>query len=150
VTSRARRLFDDYASAHRTAGNRICHAVGIPLIVFSSVLALATVRLGSSVTAAEPVIAVVSAVELALDPVPAAIFLVFSAGCDVAGRMLTASIGTAGALLVAASLFVAGWILQLVGHAVFEGNRPAFARNLRHLLIGPLWISRKAIGRGPR
>jgi uncharacterized membrane protein YGL010W len=150
VTSRAGRLFDDYASAHRTTGNRLCHAIGIPLIVFSAVLALATIRLGRSVTAAEPVILVVSAVEVALDPIPAAVFLLFSAGCDAAGRILTAWIGTAGALVLAASLFATGWIFQLVGHAVFERNRPAFARNLRHLLVGPLWISRKAIGRGPR
>jgi uncharacterized membrane protein YGL010W len=150
MTSRAGRLFDDYASAHRTPGNRICHSVGIPLIVFSSVLALATARIGSRLTAAEPVIVLVSAVELAIDPAPAAVFFLFAAGCDAAGRMLIAAFGAMPVLGLAASLFLAGWIFQLVGHAVFEKNRPAFARNLRHLLVGPLWISRKAIGRDPR
>jgi len=144
------RLFDDYASAHRTAGNRLCHSVGIPLIVFSAVVALAAVGLGGRLTAAEPVIALVSAAALAIDPLSGAVFLLFSAGCDAAGRLLTSAFGAKSALLLAASIFVAGWILQLVGHAVFEKNRPAFARNLRHLLIGPLWIARKAIGRGPR
>jgi uncharacterized membrane protein YGL010W len=150
VTSRAERLFDDYASAHRTPGNRLCHSVGIPLIVFSSILALATVPLGRGLTAAEPVIVLVSIAEFALDPVPAAVFVVFSAGCDAAGRMVAGAFGTIPALVFAGTLFVVGWIFQLVGHAVFEKNRPAFARNLRHMLIGPLWISRKAIGRGSR
>lgn len=41
-------------------------------------------------------------------------------------------------------LFVAGWILQFVGHAI-EGNQPAFLRNPVYLLIGPLWVLRRAV-----
>lgn len=33
----------------------------------------------------------------------------------------------------------AGWTLQLLGHAI-EGRRPAFFRDLRQLLIGPLFL----------
>jgi uncharacterized membrane protein YGL010W len=40
-------------------------------------------------------------------------------------------------------LFVVGWILQFVGHAI-EGNQPAFFRNPVYLLVGPLWILRRA------
>jgi len=40
-------------------------------------------------------------------------------------------------------LFIAGWILQFVGHAI-EGNQPAFFRNPIYLLIGPLWLARRA------
>jgi len=36
--------------------------------------------------------------------------------------------------------FVIGWIFQAVGHARFERNRPAFFRNLVHLLVGPLFL----------
>ncbi|HVF86381.1 MAG TPA: DUF962 domain-containing protein [Pyrinomonadaceae bacterium] len=42
-------------------------------------------------------------------------------------------------------LFVTGWILQFVGHAI-EGNQPAFFRNPVYLLIGPLWLVRRALG----
>lgn len=45
----------------------------------------------------------------------------------------------------ALALFVVGWILQFVGHA-FEGNQPAFFRNPVYLLIGPMWIVRRAFG----
>lgn len=45
----------------------------------------------------------------------------------------------------ALTLFVVGWILQFVGHAI-EGNQPAFFRNPVYLLIGPMWIVRRALG----
>jgi uncharacterized membrane protein YGL010W len=45
---------------------------------------------------------------------------------------------------LALALFVVGWILQFVGHAI-EGNQPAFFRNPIYLLIGPLWIARRAL-----
>ena len=43
----------------------------------------------------------------------------------------------------ALGLFIVGWILQFVGHAL-EGNQPAFFRNPVYLLIGPLWLLRRA------
>ncbi|MCA1568024.1 MAG: DUF962 domain-containing protein [Acidobacteria bacterium] len=44
----------------------------------------------------------------------------------------------------ALALFVVGWALQFVGHWI-EGNQPAFFRNPIYLLIGPLWIARRAL-----
>ncbi len=41
-------------------------------------------------------------------------------------------------------LFVVGWIFQFVGHAI-EGNQPAFFTNPMYLVIGPLWLVRRAI-----
>lgn len=40
---------------------------------------------------------------------------------------------------VGAAMFAGGWILQFVGHGVFEKKSPAFLTNVAHLLIGPLW-----------
>lgn len=42
-------------------------------------------------------------------------------------------------LLWGAALFVAGWILQFVGH-YFEGRKPAFADDLVGLLVGPMFV----------
>jgi uncharacterized membrane protein YGL010W len=44
----------------------------------------------------------------------------------------------------ALGLFISGWILQLVGHAV-EGNRPAFFKNPMYLIVGPWWLIRRAV-----
>ena len=41
-------------------------------------------------------------------------------------------------------LFVTGWILQFVGHWI-EGNSPAFFRNPVYLLVGPMWLARRAL-----
>ncbi len=43
----------------------------------------------------------------------------------------------------ALAMFVAGWILQFIGHAI-EGNQPAFFRNPVYLIVGPLWLLRRA------
>ena len=44
----------------------------------------------------------------------------------------------------ALALFIIGWILQFVGHAI-EGNQPAFFRNPVYLLVGPVWLLRRAV-----
>ena len=43
----------------------------------------------------------------------------------------------------ALALFIVGWILQFVGHAI-EGNQPAFFKNPLYLLVGPLWLFKRA------
>jgi uncharacterized membrane protein YGL010W len=55
---------------------------------------------------------------------------------------------SAGALdwRVPAALFVAGWVLQFVGHA-FEGKPPEFFRDWRFLFVGLRWWFAKVRGR---
>jgi uncharacterized membrane protein YGL010W len=135
--------FADYASFHGTAGNKACHYVGIPLIVLSILALLARVPLfdvgGFTVTLAEVFLVVVTAYYVTLDAVLAAIMLVASAALLALGRPLPVA--------VSVGLFVLGWIFQFVGHYVYEKRSPAFYRNLAHLLVGPLWIVAKAVGR---
>jgi len=42
----------------------------------------------------------------------------------------------------ALALFVTGWLLQFIGHAI-EGNRPAFFQNPVYFLMGPWWLIRR-------
>lgn len=44
---------------------------------------------------------------------------------------------------VAAGAFGVGWGLNLVGHAVFEKNRPAFADDPLSFVAGPIWDLRE-------
>ena len=135
--------FADYAAFHGTAGNKACHYVGIPLIVLALLALLARVPLfavgGFTVTLAEVALVVVTAYYLTLDAVLAAIMLAASVGLLLLGRPMP--------VWVAAVLFVLGWIFQFIGHYVYEKRSPAFFRNLAHLLVGPLWIVAKAVGR---
>jgi uncharacterized membrane protein YGL010W len=138
-----RERFADYGSFHVTPGNRLCHSVGIPLIYFSVIALLARVPLfrvdGLALTLAEAVLLAVTFYYLRLDLALGALMLVLSVAMAAAGRVVPVS--------VAAILFVLGWVLQFVGHYVYERKSPAFFRNVTHLLVGPLWILAKATGR---
>lgn len=59
-------------------------------------------------------------------------------------------LGRAMPLWMLWTLFAVGWILQGIGHYVYEKKSPAFLKNIEHVLIGPLWIFAKAIGYQPR
>jgi uncharacterized membrane protein YGL010W len=135
--------FADYASFHGTVGNKVCHYLGIPLIVLAILALLARVPLfavgGFTVTLAEVFLVVVTAYYFTLDAVLAVIMLAASAVLLALGRPLPVA--------VSVGLFVLGWIFQFVGHYVYEKRSPAFYRNLAHLLVGPLWIVAKAVGR---
>ena len=44
----------------------------------------------------------------------------------------------------ALALFVVGWVFQFVGHRI-EGNSPAFFSNPLYLIVGPVWLVRRAL-----
>jgi uncharacterized membrane protein YGL010W len=129
-------LFADYSEYHRTAGNKLFHRLGIPLIVLSLLGMLARVglfRAGAFAVDLGMVLLVASALfYIALDWKLGAAMAVVSAAFYVTGRFLP--------LWLNVALFILGWIFQFIGHAVYEKNSPAFSRNLVHLLVGPLWI----------
>ena len=45
-----------------------------------------------------------------------------------------------------AALFIAGWVLQFIGHA-FEGKAPEFFKDWRFLFVGLRWWLAKVTGR---
>ncbi len=123
-------LFREYGSYHSDQRNRVCHAIGIPLIVLGIMGLAHLVSLG-------PVdLAVVAAIAV----------LIYYAAIDLRGALLSTIVF---AILYAIAIrlpwqfslgaFVLGWVFQLVGHR-FEGSKPKFLENLVYLLIGPLYI----------
>ena len=128
--------FDDYGSHHRTAGNKFYHRLGIPMIMFSLIGLLARVVLyrgdGWQIDAALILIIGAEIYYLVLEWRLALGMLLITA------VFYFASLSVPVWILV--TLFVLGWIAQFVGHGFYEKRRPAFMRNLVHLLIGPLWI----------
>lgn len=125
-------LLSDYASYHRTTGNIYCHFLGIPLIIFGILALLQLVKLGP-ITAAEMLIFVTAVFYLILDLRLAAAMVAMS---------VTLNFGAYAISSVPAALaaFTLGWILQAIGHAVYEKRSPAFTKNVLHLLIGPIFI----------
>jgi uncharacterized membrane protein YGL010W len=138
-------LFADYSECHRTAGNKLFHRLGIPLIVLSLLGMLARVTLfradGFNVDLGIVLLVASAIFYVALDWKLGAAMTAVTVAFYLAGRALPMWLNVA--------LFVLGWIFQFIGHAVYEKNSPAFARNLVHLLVGPLWIL-KGIGPSER
>jgi uncharacterized membrane protein YGL010W len=50
---------------------------------------------------------------------------------------------------IALALFVAGWILQFIGH-YFEGKPPEFFKDYRFLFVGTRWWAKKTLGVSPK
>lgn len=127
-------LAADYASYHKSAGNRACHMIGVPLIVFCVVDW--TLVGGSSV----PLAALVLPLYAFWDATLALIMtgLIFAMG----------ALGHYVAWPVTLGLFVLGWVFQFVGHGIYEKRSPAFQRNLAHLLVGPMWVLRETLELG--
>lgn len=130
-----------YAAYHRDRRNIATHFVGIPLIVFSVVLALSVINapLGSIKLSAAVVVAVIASLyyfklDLTLGLAMAAYL---AANCWLAHE--SALMLGGNTLWSALGIFVFGWVLQFWGHK-FEGLKPAFMDDIMGLVIGPLFI----------
>ncbi len=136
-----------YAAYHRDRRNIATHFVGIPMIVFAAILALAIIVVGSigpvAVTAASVVAIALAAYYLVLDrmlgvAMAIVMFLMCAAASEISARF-----SPGGTLGIALAVFVAGWALQFLGHK-YEGMKPAFYDDVKQLLIGPLFVCAEA------
>jgi len=131
-----RASFADYAAYHQTKGNKWFHRIGIPLIMLTLLGMLARVGIagvrGFRIDAAVVLIAIAVIYYLTLEWRLAIPMLIVSIAFYLIGAWLPMTVNVA--------LFILGWIFQFIGHSVYEHKKPAFFRNVVHLLIGPLWI----------
>ncbi len=132
-----------YAAYHRDRRNIATHFVGVPMIVFSVVLALVPWVAGG-VNVALIAIGIASVYYLILDRSLGTAMLLFLFVCYLIAITFNAAInargGHAGFVLAAAAmLFIVGWVIQFVGHQ-YEGMKPAFTDDIMGLVIGPLFI----------
>lgn len=141
-----RRNLTQYAAYHRDRRNIATHFVGVPMIVFSVVLALATLALpvGGVIVSAAALVSIAASVyylrlDLGLGITMAVVLFLM---CAAASEM-TARLGTGACLGWAAVIFVWGWAIQFLGHK-YEGVKPAFFDDVKQLLIGPLFVCAEA------
>jgi uncharacterized membrane protein YGL010W len=131
-----------YAAYHRDRRNIATHFVGVPMIVFAVILALATaaIQVGAMAVTVAALVSIAACVYyLMLDRVfGVTLAIVLFAMCAAASE-ITARLSTGATLGAAAAIFVLGWALQFLGHK-FEGMKPAFYDDLMQLAIGPLFV----------
>jgi uncharacterized membrane protein YGL010W len=137
-----------YARYHRDPRNCATHYFGIPMLFTAAILPLQTLRI--MVGSFELPIAVVLVAPaiigwMALDlGVGASLLLLVCPLFAIAELIVTAG----GPLIMwsaAAALFLLGWSLQFLGHAVFERRRPAFVDDLSQTMIGPMFVVAKML-----
>ncbi|MFL6570112.1 MAG: DUF962 domain-containing protein [Burkholderiales bacterium] len=143
-----------YAAYHQDARNKATHFVGVPLIMLALLVPLSWPSidfLGFKITAAMLLAAAVLGYYFVLD-LALAVAMLAVLGALIWLAELIAAAGAARAWTWCGALFVAGWILQLVGH-VFEGRRPALVDNLFQIFVAPIFLCAEvffALGYKPR
>lgn len=133
-----------YAAYHRHPVNRAIHFVMVPAIVWSLMVGLDLVTLGTAsgiaITLAMVVTAVLLLWYLALDfALGLAGVLVFTV-LLVSAIQLNALLPARQALMVAGAVFVASWVFQFIGHGVWEKRRPALVDNLFQVFVAPMFL----------
>jgi len=140
---------ESYGAYHRHPHNKLTHFVGVPLVTFSLFQLLSWFRFiptpNLPITAATIFFVVVFFYYLKLDWSIALVQAPFSlALLWLADRAAVLPPKLSVAVFLAA--FVAGWAIQLVGHAI-EGRRPALADNILQIFNAPLFLTVEVLSR---
>jgi uncharacterized membrane protein YGL010W len=133
----------NYGAYHRDPRNKLTHFIGVPLVTFSLFLVLSWFRFAPApdwpITGATLFFLVVVLYYLRLDwsvaLLQAPANLVLLALADRAALLPFRQ-----SLAIFLATFVAGWVFQLLGHAM-EGRRPALADNLLQIFNAPLFLT---------
>jgi uncharacterized membrane protein YGL010W len=134
-----------YAAYHRDRRNIATHFVGIPMITFSVIALLARPhgQLGGlTLSPAAALIVATTIFYLRLD-LRYGLTMLLLTSLSLWGATALAAQATSVWLATSLGLFVAGWVIQFVGH-YFEGKKPAFIDDLAGLLLGPLFVVAEA------
>jgi uncharacterized membrane protein YGL010W len=131
-----------YAAVHRDARNKATHFIGIPVIIYSVLLALTQwqFEVAGHHTSAAAVVAVLGVLGwMTLDVGIGLVMAVIMLMVWYAAEALAGALGPTSTWIAFAALFIGGWALQFVGHH-YEGKRPALVDNLFQAFVGPMFL----------
>lgn len=137
-------LLQQYARYHRDRRNIVTHFFGVPMIVFAVGVLLSrpqwAVGAGWVATPAWAVYALAALWYLTRGRLGIGLATAVGVGLLVAAAHGVAAAGGIAAWLGwGLGFFVAGWVVQFVGHW-YEGRKPAFADDIVGLLVGPMFV----------
>ncbi len=124
-------MLGEYSESHRNPTNKRIHWVCVPLIQFSTLGLLWWVH--PYVALGLIVFSLIWYLRLSI-PLAAGMLLISAAMVAVLWKIPRDLL-----LWVSASVWIAAWIAQFVGHKL-EGKKPSFFRDIFFLLVGPMWI----------
>lgn len=139
------RLLDEYGDSHRNRVNKVIHWICVPPIVWAVVALLWSIpfpwKIGAGIVPLNWAVLALIAAQVYYFRLSRRLgsgLMLY----NLAMLWLTAAVAARSPWplwQVAATVFVAAWIGQFVGH-VFEGKKPSFFKDLQFLLIGPAWL----------
>ena len=134
---------DEYAVSHQHHTNKTIHWICVPVIFFSIVGFLYSIKLpvqlspGIQLNVAIIALALLVLYYLSLSPTIWIGMLLFGFICLLVCHWIEQTGLPLWAVCLA--LFVLAWIGQFYGHKI-EGRKPSFLKDLQFLLIGPAWL----------
>lgn len=130
---RVDRLLAHYGESHRNPVNERIHFAAIPIIMLSLLGLLAALH---------PWLAwALVLASLVYYARLSAVFLAAMTTLSLTSLGLVHAMGE-HVLAISATLFVAAWIAQFVGHRI-EGRKPSFLEDLQYLWVGPMFVLSK-------
>ncbi|CAN5682950.1 DUF962 domain-containing protein [soil metagenome] len=133
---------EEYGSHHTNGVNKIIHWICVPLIFFSVVGLLYSVKFQMTIFTFKINLAVFGLVFVMLYYQKLSVTLsfgmfLFAIVCLFFCNLI--EVNGYRLWLVSIIIFVTAWIGQFIGHKI-EGQKPSFLEDLQFLLIGPAWL----------
>ena len=150
----AEQWFAEYAVSHQNETNTKIHFICVPAIYFSIIGILMSIPTGF-LTKLIPLNMPLFVNWAFILAIPAMIFyarlsfsiflemFAFTMICIVLAYYLGQSVPL---LYTSIGIFVVAWAGQFYGHKI-EGKKPSFFKDLQFLLIGPIWVFEKMLGK---
>jgi len=139
-----------YKSVHLNRKNIRTHFIGIPMIIWSIALLLASISFELNSSLMEEIVGI-KAITFTLTGILSIAVLTYYFMLSLPLAILSfvlfgpliwsvhEVVKTEHHVTIAISVFVLGWIIQFIGH-YYEKAKPAFMDDLNQLLIGPLFV----------
>lgn len=133
----------EYGESHQNHTNKLIHWICVPLIFFSIVGLLYSIKLpwiigGYTMNVAVIALIITALYYLRLSLPLGLAMIVFILICLSLCYLIENSTGLS-LWIASVTIFVLAWIGQFYGHKV-EGKKPSFFKDLQFLLIGPMWL----------
>lgn len=126
-----RQWLQSYASDHRHPTNHLIHCFGIPLIFISlnglfNMIIFRGYGLGDLALLGIGIFYLTHHTRAALILIP---FMFFSS-------WISSHIGW----ITLGSIFMVSWVIQIIGHRIYDKNNPSAYKNLIYLFVAPLYL----------
>lgn len=144
--NKLKELSGSYGSYHTSKANQIMHMIGIPIIIASLLMMANWFTISflnhGSVELSWLLIICISIYYLQIDVKAAIVMAIIYIILNIVMILITLPLAHQTQIITAIALFIIGWGLNFIGHAI-ERKKPAFIDNLMQTLIAPIFITQE-------